>query len=423
MENTIVVMGIGDDGRAGLPDAYLQRIAQCGVLVGGERQLEMFHDSPAEKVMIRSGLGELVEQLRNESRSTVVLASGDPLFYGIGGYLAAKLPGRIEVLPFVSSVQLAFARIGEGWHDAFTVSLHGRPIRGLAQRIDGKPKVALLTDEINHPAAVAAYLLEYGMTEYEAFVAEHLGGEKERTGWYGLTDLAALSSGDFAPLNVVVLRAKSPGVMPPAWPLGIDDAEFAQRKPDKGLITKREVRVLSIAALGLKRDSIVWDIGTCTGSVAIEAARLCPEGAVYAVEKNEGDLANARENARKFRTDITLVHAKAPEGLESFPDPDAVFIGGSGGELRDLLALCCSRLRQGGTIVLNAVTIENLAAAAQAFADEGFRADITLAQLSRSKPILDMTRFESLNPVYIIAARRKPADHECTLTDRKETSR
>jgi precorrin-6B C5,15-methyltransferase / cobalt-precorrin-6B C5,C15-methyltransferase len=140
--------------------------------------------------------------------------------------------------------------------------------------------------------------------------------------------------------------------------------------------------VLSLGAMGLKPDSVVWDIGTCTGSVAIEAARLCREGAVYGMEKNEGDLANAVENARKFRTDLTLVHSKAPQGLEAFPDPDAVFIGGSGGELRELLALCCARLRPGGTIVLNAVTIENLAGAQQAFAQEGFATDITLAQLS-----------------------------------------
>ncbi|MEK8132347.1 precorrin-6y C5,15-methyltransferase (decarboxylating) subunit CbiE [Paenibacillus filicis] len=412
MSHQITVIGVGDDGKAGLPAAYLERIERCGVLIGGERQLSFFEDSPAEKVVIRSSLSELVKKLEQESRDTVVLASGDPLFYGIGGYLAGKLPGRVSVYPAVSSLQLAFARIGDSWQDAAILSLHGRSIKGLAQRIDGKRKVALLTDEINSPPAIARYLLEFGMTEYEAFVGEHLGGERERTGWYGLQELGTVEEAFFAPLNVVVLRFRRDAERPAVWPLGIEDGEFAQRKPDKGLITKREVRVLSLGALGLRPDSIVWDIGTCTGSVAIEAARLCREGAVYAMEKNEGDLANAVENSRKFRTDLTLVHSKAPQGLEAFPDPDAVFIGGSGGELRELLALCCSRLRPGGTIVLNAVTIENLAGAQQAFAQEGFTTDITLAQLSRSKPILDMTRFEGLNPVYIIAARRKPLEAE-----------
>ncbi|SDJ03071.1 bifunctional cobalt-precorrin-7 (C(5))-methyltransferase/cobalt-precorrin-6B (C(15))-methyltransferase [Paenibacillus naphthalenovorans] len=413
MKETIAVIGIGDDGTAGLPELYMDRIRQAEVLIGGERQLEFFPDFRGETILIKGGLGELTEKLQAEHRRTVVLASGDPLFYGIGGYLAGKLPGRVEVYPQVSSLQLAFARIGESWQDAYIASAHGRSLKGLAQRIDGQAKVALLTDEKNHPGAIARYLLEFGMTEYRVFVGEHLGGTKERTGWYGLEELAASGESGFSPLNIVILRRR-PGTASPDWPLGIDDAEFAQRKPDKGLITKKEVRVLSLAALHLRRDSIVWDIGTCTGSVAIEAARICRDGAVYAVEKNEGDLANFRENIRKFRTDITGIHAKAPEGLDQFPDPDAVFIGGSGGELRELLSICCNRLRPGGTIVLNAATIENLSAATKAFAEEGFAADITLAQISRSKPILDMTRFESLNPVYIIAARRHQKDSPTT---------
>lgn len=413
MKETIAVIGIGDDGAAGLPELYIDRIKRAEVLVGGERQLEFFPDFRGETIPLKGGLSEITEKLQAENRRTVVLASGDPLFYGIGGYLAGKFPGRVEVYPQVSSLQLAFARIGESWQNAFIASAHGRSLKGLAQRIDGQAKVALLTDEKNHPGAIARYLLEFGMTEYRVFVGEHLGGAKERTGWYELEELAATDESAFLPLNIIILR-RLPGVPTPQWPLGIDDAEFAQRKPDKGLITKKEVRVLSLAALRLKRDSIVWDIGTCTGSIAIEAARICRDGAVYAVEKNEGDLANFQENIRKFRTDITGIHAKAPAGLDQFPDPDAVFIGGSGGELRELLSICCNRLRPNGTIVLNAATIENLAAATQAFAEEGFATDITLAQISRSKPILDMTRFESLNPVYIIAARRNHNDSPTT---------
>ncbi|MCG7212770.1 bifunctional cobalt-precorrin-7 (C(5))-methyltransferase/cobalt-precorrin-6B (C(15))-methyltransferase [Paenibacillus mucilaginosus] len=406
----ITVIGIGDDGAAGLPAAYIERIRGSEVLIGGERQLTFFEEHPAEKIVLKSGLGELVEKLRAEERPAVVLASGDPLFYGIGGYLAGKLPGRVEVLPQVSSVQLAFARMGESWQDALITSVHGRSMKGLAQRIDGCAKVALLTDEKNTPGAIARYLLNFGMTEYRVFVGENLGGPQERTGWHELETLAETPDDAFSPLNVVVLRRRADAEAPPVWPLGIDDGEFAQRKPDKGLITKKEVRILSIANLGLKRDSVVWDIGTCTGSVAIEAARIARDGAVYAVEKNEGDLENFRQNARKFRTDITAVHAKAPEGLDGFPDPDAVFIGGSGGELRELLALCCARLKPGGRIVLNAATIENLAAASKAFGEEGFETDITLAQLSRSKPILDMTRFEALNPIWIITAKRGKGD-------------
>ncbi|MFB9327626.1 precorrin-6y C5,15-methyltransferase (decarboxylating) subunit CbiE [Paenibacillus aurantiacus] len=404
MERSLRIIGIGDEGQASLPLQALAWIKGSGLLVGGERQLDFFPEYEGEKRVIKGGLALLADELAKETRDTVVLASGDPLFYGIGGYLGGKL--KAEIYPNVSSVQLAFARLGESWQDAELLSVHGRSLRGLAQQLDGKAKAALLTDADNHPGAIARYLLDFGMTEYRAFVAENLGGETERTSWHELAELAEQPADAFSPLNVVILK-KDAGDVVTHWPLGIPDEEFAQRKPDKGLITKREVRVLSLAELALRQDSIVWDIGCCTGSVAIEAAKLAPRGAVYAIEKNEGDLANCQANMRKFRADITAVHGKAPDGLETFADPDAVFIGGTGGEMRELLSVCCARLRAGGRIVLNAVTLENLHEAAQAFEAEGYETRMTLAQLSRSKPILDLTRFEALNPVFIVTAWRR----------------
>ncbi|MCS7463722.1 precorrin-6y C5,15-methyltransferase (decarboxylating) subunit CbiE [Paenibacillus doosanensis] len=399
------VIGIGDNGQEGLLPQYAKWVCESDVLVGGERQLQFFPDYMGRTIVIKGGLSELAAKLKAEAeqgRSVVVLASGDPLFYGIGGYLSSKLD--VEVYPSPSSVQVAFARMGQSWQDAYITSVHGRSIIGLAQRIDGKPKVALLTDETNHPGAIARYLLSFGMTEYRAFVAENLDGEGERTGWYDLTELAEQQ---FSPLNVLILSAaggKGPGTRDA---IGIEDDRFIQRKPDKGLITKKEIRVLSLAQLQLQEDSVVWDIGTCTGSVAIEAAKIARYGQVYAIEKNEADLQNCIDNMHRFRTDITAVQGRAPQGLEAFPDPDAVFIGGSGGEMKELLHACCTRLKPGGRIVLNAATIENLYEANKAFAEEGFATSITLAQIARSKPILDLTRFEGLNPIYIITAKHK----------------
>ena len=375
------LIGIGDNGQESLLPQYAQWIEESEVLVGGERLLAFFPNYQGEKVVIKGGLPALVERLQNETRPTVVLASGDPLFYGIGSYLSSKI--NIEVYPYLSSIQLAFAKMGESWQDAYVVSVHGRSMKGLAQRIDGKAKVALLTDAENSPNRIAEYLLSFGMTEYRAFVAENLQGENEKTGWYELEEMVDL---EFSPLNVVILKKVSDG---PSWPLGIEDEEFSQRKPDKGLITKKEIRVLSLYALQLKKNSTVWDVGTCTGSMAIEAARLAPEGQVFAIEKNEPDLENCFQNQRKFRTDLTAIHGKAPQGLETFPDPDAIFIGGTGGEMVDLIQTCCQRLKEGGRIVLNAATIENLYRANEAFAQAGFQTSIMHAQISRSKPILE----------------------------------
>jgi precorrin-6Y C5,15-methyltransferase (decarboxylating) len=402
MMPSIKMIGIGDDGKQSLLPMYEKWIYESEILIGGKRQLSFFPDYRGEQIVIEGGLSSLVERLQTETRNVVILASGDPLFYGIGSYLSSKI--QMEIYPYLSSIQLAFAKMGERWQDAYFTSVHGRSMKGLAQRIDGKEKVAILTDTENSPNKIAEYLLSFGMTEYKAFVGENLGGENERCRWFHLEEMVDT---EFSPLNVVVLKKIAEG---PSWSIGIDDEEFIQRKPDKGLITKKEIRTLSISAMRLKEDSVVWDIGTCTGSVAIEAAKIAREGKIFAIEKNEGDLENCKQNLLKFRVDATVIHGKAPEGLETFPDPDAVFIGGTAGGMGSILDICCSRLKDKGRIVLNAVTIENLAEAIAAFKERGFKTDITLAQISRSKPILHLTRFEALNPIYIIAAERQEGE-------------
>jgi precorrin-6B C5,15-methyltransferase / cobalt-precorrin-6B C5,C15-methyltransferase len=395
----IKLIGIGADGKASLPHLYERWIYESELLVGGERHLAFFPDYQGETLTIRGSLSQLVERLRHETKRTVIVASGDPMFYGIGSYLSSKLP--IEVYPAVSSIQWAFAKMGEKWQDAEFISVHGRSMKGLAQRIDGCEKVAILTDETNSPNTIAKYLLSYGMTEYRAFVGENLGGQDERCRFFELEEMA---DAEFSPLNVVILQKTKAG---PTWSLGIDDDEFLQRKPEKGLITKKEIRVLSISALRLHAKSVVWDIGTCTGSVAIEAAKIAREGAVFAIEKNAHDIEICKENLKKFRVDITLVHGKAPEHLDEFADPDAIFIGGTSGAMEPLFEVCCRRLKRNGRIVVNAVTIETLAQAVEGLKQRGFQVDVTLAQISRSKPILELTRFDALNPIYIITAKRE----------------
>lgn len=402
---SIKMIGIGDDGKKSLLPQYEDWIYESELLVGGHRQLAYFPDYTGETLPIEGGLTSIVEKIQTETKSIVILASGDPLFFGIGSYLSSKL--NLEIFPYLSSIQLAFAKMGERWQDAHVESVHGRSMKGLAQRIDGNSKVAILTDSENSPNKIADYLLSFGMTEYEAFVGENLGGDQERLGWYQLEDMRNI---EFSPLNVVILKKVKTG---PTWPIGIEDHEFIQRKPDKGLITKKEVRVLSVSSLQLQRNSVVWDIGTCTGSVAIEAGKIAKDGQIFAIEKNEADLENCKQNLVKFRVDATVVHGKAPEKLDLFPSPDAVFIGGTAGGMEEILVLCCERLNQNGRIVLNAVTIENLAEAMAVFKKNHFTTEVTLAQISRSKPILNLTRFDALNPIYIITAKREDGEETC----------
>jgi precorrin-6Y C5,15-methyltransferase (decarboxylating) len=191
------------------------------------------------------------------------------------------------------------------------------------------------------------------------------------------------------------------------WTPGIPEDEFHYRQPRRGLITKTEVRVLSLAKLRIREESVVWDIGAGSGSVAIEAALIARKGSVWAIEKNAEDMENVTQNVEKFGVgNVTAMNARAPERLNEFPDPDAVFIGGSGGEMREILEIVWKRLRPGGRVVVNAITLDNSYEAVSSMKELGFEVEATLAQISRSKPLLGMMSFEALNPIYIITGKR-----------------
>lgn len=208
----------------------------------------------------------------------------------------------------------------------------------------------------------------------------------------------------FAELNVVLLWRTTLRASPVLF--GLPDASFAQRHPEKGLITKNEVRAVSLARLQLRQNSVVWDIGAGSGSVGLEAARLCLMGHVYAIEKNADDCANVLHNRRALGiSNHSLVHGKAPEGLADWADPDAVFIGGSGGELAALIALVMQRLRPGGWLVMNFVTLENMATAVETVKTLATNWDVLQLQASRSQPILHMHRMAAENPVWIVCAQ------------------
>jgi precorrin-6Y C5,15-methyltransferase (decarboxylating) len=269
--------------------------------------------------------------------------------------------------------------------------------------------VAAFTGPYNTPARLARALLAAGYDERDAVrlsVACRLQLPDEQL--YAGLSLDQAAAIDFPEPNVVIVERAPDERLPTC---GFADDEFAQRFPDKGLITKQEARALSLAKLRLAPDAVVWDIGAGSGSIGIEASRLAPFGHVFAIEKNEADAANARANALRFRaSNYTLAEGRAPEQLDRWPDPDAVFIGGSGGELATLIEVIVGRLRPGGRLVMNFVTIENLATATAALqaagASGGLSWDVVQLQASRSQPILDMHRMAAQNPVWIVTASK-----------------
>ena len=430
--NPCRVIGVLDDGAASLDATALAHLRTADVVIGATRQLQTLAAEIRPEARQRDLGGELaqvpgwVDAARAEGQRVVVLASGDPLCHGIAAYLGARLClDALEVLPNRSTLQLACARIGLAWQDATIVSIHARdagewavgaePGHGLyplAQALRQHERLLVLTSPDNSPDRVARLLLAEGLGEdFQLAVAECLlqPGERVRSG-LSAAEAATLR---FADPNVLLLWRLQP--RQPAVRFGLADAAYAQRQPDKGLITKQEVRAVSLARLQLRADSRVWDIGAGSGSVGLEAARLCPQGHVWAIEKNAEDVAiAARNRAAMGLSNHTLVHGRAPEPLDRWPDPDAVFIGGSGGELAGLIALCLARLRPGGWLVMNFVTLENLATATQALADAGATWDVLQLQAARSKPILQMHRMAAENPVWIVCAQRGTAPEEAS---------
>ena len=415
----VYIIGIGDNGAKSLSEEARRRVESADLIFGGERHLEFFPQVKAEKRVVKSNLKEVAQTIKAqmEKQRIVVLASGDPLFYGIGKYLFTKIPKEhFDVLPSISSMQLAFAKVRESWDDAVLVSLHAKPIEDLFEAAGEAKKIGLFTDDENTPNRIAAELVKNGFGPFKVYVCENLGGEDERIVEGDLTTVAAKQ---FAPLNVMILvKQELPddethvsevrGARCEVRTFGLPDHAFFQRKPKEGLITKSEVRVISLSKMRLKPSDVVWDIGAGSGSVSIESAFLVPQGKVYAIEKNLEDCDLIRKNVEKFKTpNVTVIHGLAPDCLGQISDdPDAIFIGGSAGSMTEIIALSCQRLHHGGCIVVNAATIENLSEAVQALSDKKLSPQTLLVQISRSKPILDLTRFESLNPVFIIWAEK-----------------
>jgi precorrin-6B C5,15-methyltransferase / cobalt-precorrin-6B C5,C15-methyltransferase len=401
--DTVTVIGVGVGGREDLSAARAREVLAADLLCASARHQEQFPEFAGERLVIASNVKEVAAACEAGigRRRVVVLGTGDPNFFGIGRYLAGRLgPERLRILPAPSTMQEAFARLGLPWHEARFGSCHGRPIDGIVDLVRRSPVVGLFTDPENTPARVARALLDAGLVGVTAHVCCRLG-EKDESRFTG--DLETLARTDLPDPNVVVLTQAAPE--PRRMRLGLPEEDFVHRKPKVGLITKREVRAVAIAKLALAEDAVVWDIGAGSGSVAVECALLCPRGRVFAVEKNDEDIENVRANIQRFGTrNVTAVHATAPDGLEALPDPDAVFVGGSGKRMDALLEVCLRRLRPGGRLVVSLATLDNLAAAHGYFNARGIQVEVTQLQVARGVPILDMTRLEALNPVTLMVA-------------------
>lgn len=349
------VVGLPNQPLATLPPDIARLVAAHTVFSGGRRHHELVNSvlpNPHIWISIGGDMAALFAQYRAAGVPILVFASGDPLFFGIVRTIQTHdAAATVAVYPAFNSVQRLCAKIGQPYEQVRNTSVHGRSWQSLDEALlRYEPFIAVLTDAVRTPAAIARRLLDYHFGHYEMVVGEDLDGPHERVGCYSPVQAAQL---DFLPLNCVLLRQ----VTAPDRSWGLDDAAFAGLPGRPGMLTKKAIRLLSLAQLGLAGKRVFWDVGFCTGSVAIEARRLFPQLEVVAFEQRPECAAIMATNMRQLSAPgIAVVMGDFfGQELVALPAPDAVFIGGHGGRLPELLARLDALLAPGGTVVLNAV--------------------------------------------------------------------
>ncbi len=410
--NKIHIVGIGDDGVDGLSPRAHDLITKAELLIGPQSLLNSFNGLNAEVWDAGNAFQEIADRLSAEqSRRIVVITPGDPLFYGTARYLCDRLgKERFEVLPHVSTMQLAFARVKESWDEAYLTNLASQELSRVVDKIRTAERVGVFTTEETTPSKLAEALLSSRIDYFLAYVCENLGSPDERV---TSGELSELIDEQFSPLNVMILVRKPnipdrPIAMEGRRLFGNPDELFLQSKPKRGLLTNSEIRVIALSELDLGPTSILWDVGAGSGSVSLEAAQLCPGGHVYAIEMDIDDFELIRQNAERFGLDnVSAVLGQAPDAWQELPDPDAIFIGGTGRQLANIVKLSLQRLKSGGRIVADMTSIDNLHEVQEILRNETGDVNILMVNIARGNYQLDRLRFDAMTPKFLLSAVKR----------------
>ena len=414
----IKVVGIGLNGKESLTTNIQIIVKQANLLMGSDRHLSYFPNYAGDKVIISNFYEDIktLKQIKSYHQSIVILVSGDPLFFGLGRLLLENFNSdELEFYPYISSIQLGFSRVKIPWHDAKIISGHGRHLDELMTSLQqGVEKIAILTDQKNNPQAIAQLFLSLKIPlNYDIWVCENLGNTDEKVNCFTPQLLANLTNYQFSALNIVILLRQNDinlteDELENLPIFGIEDHYFLSFKDRPGLMTKREVRMIILGELGLKSEEVIWDIGAGTGSVSIEIARLCPNSQVYALEKTAMGINLINKNCQRFKVNnITPLQTKAPDQLSTIPNPNRIFIGGSGGNLIDILDTCQEKLVKYGIIIIALATLENLGLCLNWVNKNSWNYQLLNINLSRSLSIANLTRLSPLNPVFLVKIFQK----------------
>ena len=393
----VFVVGIGADGWAGIPDASRAALKDAEVLIGGRRQLDLLSpECGGERVVWPSPLRPAVPGLlaAHAGRRIAVLASGDPMFYGIGRALIEVLGTRaVQVLPHPSSVSYAAARLGWPLEDVEVVTLVGRPVARLAAALHHGRRLLVLSADASTPGVVADLLRERGFGPSRLRVLEQLGGEKERTtDEVTADDWPHPSPGD--PLNIVAVEChRAPDALRLGAAPGLPDEAYEH----DGQLTKRHVRAATLGALAPAPGELLWDIGGGSGSIAVEWMRTHSSCRAVTVERDPVRAERIARNADRLGVPgLRVVTGAAPAALAELPQPDAVFIGG-GLTAPGLLDACWDALPVGGRLVANTVTLESEALLAEACRRHG--GELVRLAVAHAVPVGGFTGWRQAMPV------------------------
>ena len=395
------IVGLGEDGLPGLAPAARALLDNAEVLIGGTRHLDMVPDDGRERLTWPSPLGAIVEEIaRRRGQRVCVLATGDPMHYGIGVTLAKAVPmDEMVIIPAPSAFSLACARLGWTVSEVEPLTLHGRPLTLLHPAIQPGARLLLLSNDAATPDQVAELLRARGYGPSRMVVLEHMGGAKERR----LDATAeAWQPGRVADFNTIAVDclAGPDAALLPRTP-GLPDEAFRH----DGQMTKREMRAVTLSALQPVPGQLLWDLGAGSGSIAIEWMRSHPCCRAIAVERYAGRIALIAGNAAALGTPgLEIVEGEAPGALDGLEAPDAAFIGG-GLRADGNFETCWDRLKPGGRLVANAVTVEGEQALARWRAE--LDGELIRIAVSRAGAIGPYTGWRPLMPVTQLRAVKR----------------
>ncbi|QKV17402.1 precorrin-6y C5,15-methyltransferase (decarboxylating) subunit CbiE [Oricola thermophila] len=358
------IIGIGEDGMAGLSAEARRLVEEAEVIVGGDRHHNLAPNVTAERIAWPSPFDAMIGEIRRQKgRRVVVLVTGDPLWYSVGAKILKGIP-REEIVfhPQLSAFQFASCRMGWSLADVETLTVHGRAAEQIVPWFAPGVRMLLLTKDATSPATVAKLLVDRGYGPSKLTVLAALGGPQEAR-FEGVAESWDQAVPDFHVLAVECVAGPNAQLLPRT---GLPDDAFVH----DGKITKRTARALALAKLVPVRDGVLWDIGCGCGSVAIEWMRAGREALAIGIEPQEKRRALAEENALRLGTPkLKLVDGTAPEALGGLPEPDAVFIGG--GISRVTIGACIDALKPHGRLVAHAVTLESEAVLLDMYAEHG----------------------------------------------------